>query len=339
MGLTQPIFPGLSRIKDAQRNFFHEQIAVPGSVADLFTNVTETIEERAAGDKKRLAEEVRKLASNGFLKALSAHGDVAFYKAQLDRLGIGNGALELVLRASSTKELHVLIEQLVMHALVAAMRRSGSEGMAALAKSLGAQVPVQKDSGLKDILTRSVAVGVPFCIGLLTIAFVLLWLGAPVNYLLSREPSVTLWPSTVEKSENGVAGHSVIHRPDCVSADHWYLVSWARGTASRRSLIMAALLGIIGIGFVAVLYDLAFLDVYLSIYPKFGPSWEHVVSRQRSGHAVRVRFGHDLLQDASGRAAEHDFGRRRLNPGRGRALLTAEVFGPRGEAAQRSQSC
>jgi len=40
---------------------------------------------------------------------------------------------------------------------------------------------------------------------------------------------------------------------------------------------MAALLGIIGIGFVTVLYDLAFLDVYLSIYPKFGPGWEHVV--------------------------------------------------------------
>jgi len=128
MGLTQSIFPGLSRIKDVQRNFFHEQIVVPGRVADLFTNVTETIEERAAGDKKRLAEEVRKLAGNGFLKALSAHGDVAFYKAQLDRLGIGNGALELVLRARSTKELHVLIEQLVMHALMAAMRRSGLGG-------------------------------------------------------------------------------------------------------------------------------------------------------------------------------------------------------------------
>jgi hypothetical protein len=368
MGLTQPIFPGLSRIKDAQRNFFHDQIAVPGRVADLFTNVTETIEERAGGDKRGLADEVRKLAGNGFLKTLSAHGDVAFYKAQLDRLGIGNGALELVLRASSTKELHVLIEQLVMHALMAAMRRSGSEGMAVLAKSLGAQVPVEKDSALKDILARSVAVGVPFCIGLLTIAFVLLWLGAPVNYLLSRAPSVTLWPSTLdfvfqelvaivppvivcmviamfllvprqpangdsapsnqsgltnlldffqtnasifglcmmsaliikvsqmlheygtglEKSEN-TAGvkhsasllvlpiiQSFIALAACLLTT-WYLVSWARGTASRRSLITAALLGIIGIGFVAVLYDLAFLDVYLSINPKFGPGWEHVV--------------------------------------------------------------
>jgi hypothetical protein len=363
MGLTQPIFPGLSRIKDAQRNFFHDQIAVPGRVVDLFTSLTEMIEERAGGDKRRLADEVRKLAGNGFLKTLSAQGDVAFYRAQLDRLGIGNGALELVLRASSIKELNVLIEQLVMHALVAAMRRSGSEGMAELAKSLGAQVPVEKDSALKDILARSVAVGVPFCIGLLTIAFILLWLGPPVNYLLSRDASVTLWPSTLDyvfqelvaivppviicmvvamfllvprrsaETDSASSGHSgltnlldffqtnasifglcmmsaliikisqmlreygsFLHETGGHSASllvlpviqsfialaaclltTWYLVSWARGTASRRSLIMAALLGIIGIGFVAVLYDLAFLDVYLSINPKFGPGWEHVV--------------------------------------------------------------
>jgi hypothetical protein len=363
MGLTQPIFPGLSRIKDAQRNFFHEQIAVPGRVVDLFTSLTEAIEDRARGDKRLLADEVRKLASNGFLKTLSSQGDAAFYKAQLDKLGIGNGALEMVLRASSTKELHVLIEQLVMHALIAVMRRSGAKAMAELAKSLGAQIPAQKDSGLKDVLARLVAVGVPFSIGLLTIAFVLLWLGRPVNYLFSRGASVTLWPSTLDYvfAELEAIVPSIIvcmviamfvlvprrsPKADAVTLSHsgltnlldffqtnasvfglcmmsaiiikvgqmfreygtflenggthsasflvlpviqsfialaaclvttWYLVSWARGTSSRRSLIIGALLGIVGIGFVAMLYDLAFLDAYLPLHPKYGPGWEHLV--------------------------------------------------------------
>jgi hypothetical protein len=363
MGLTQPIFPGLSRIKDAQRNFFHEQIGVPGRVIDLFTSLSEAIEERAGGDKRRLADEVRKLAGNGFLKIVAARGDAAFYKAQLDRLGLGNGALELVVKASSVKELHVLIEQLVMHALIAVMRRSGPEAMAELAKLLGAEIRVQKDSALKEILGRLIAVGVPFCIGLLTIAFVLLWLGTPINYLLSRDASVTLWPSTLDYvfeelaaivpsiivcmviamvmlvprrfQESGVAtsnnsgitnlldffqtnasvfglcmlsaivikvgqmlreygnflesagNHSasflvlpVIQSFIALAAcllTTWYLVSWIRGTAPARFLITAALLGMVGIGFVAVLYDFAFLDVYLSLYPKYGPGWEHVL--------------------------------------------------------------
>jgi hypothetical protein len=363
MGLTQSIFPGLSRIKDAQRNFFHQQIAVPGRVIDMFTRVTEAIEERVGGDKRRLADEVRKLAGNGFLKTLSSQGDAAFYKAQLDRLGIGNGALEMVVRASSVKELHVLLEQLVMHALIAAMRRSGPEAMAEVAKCLGAEIPVEKGSALKEILARLIAVGVPFCIGLLTIAFVLLWLGAPVNYLLSRDASVTLWPAKLDYvfdelaaivppvivcmviamfmlvprrlQETGAAAsthsgltnlldffqtnasvfglcmlsaivikvgqmlreygnlleagakhsasllvlpviQSFIALAACLLTT-WYLVSWIRGTAPARFLVTAALLGMLGIGFVAVLYDLAFLDVYLSLYPKYGPGWEHVL--------------------------------------------------------------
>jgi len=363
MGLTQPIFPGLSRVKDAQRTFFHDQIAVPRRIVDLFESLRGAIEQRAGDDKKRLADEVRKLAGSVFLKSLSSQGDVAFYKAELDKLGLGNGASETIIRASSVKELHLLIDQLVIHALVAVMRRSGPKAMADIAKSLGAEVPLQHDNALRDFLARLVAVGVPFCIGILTIAFILLWLGAPVNYLFSKDVELTLWPTTLDyvfdellaivpqivacmilavlmlvprgtqdqdseslrasevpnllnffqanasvfglcmltaivikvaqmfpeyanllKSTGGHSGsllmlpviQSFVAVTACIVTT-WCLASWVHGMPRWRSLILMILLLIVGTSFVAVLYDLAFLDVYLSLNPKYKPGWEHVL--------------------------------------------------------------
>src|SRR5262245_34946814 len=93
-GLTQPIVPLLSRFGDAQRNFFHGQIEVPRRIIDLSESLTTAIEARSGTDKRQAANEVRRLVGGEFLRNLQGHGDVAFYKLQLEKLELDNGTLE-----------------------------------------------------------------------------------------------------------------------------------------------------------------------------------------------------------------------------------------------------
>jgi hypothetical protein len=55
IGLTQPIVPLFSRFGEVQRNFFHDQIEVPGRLIKLAERLTSTIEARAGGNKRHLA--------------------------------------------------------------------------------------------------------------------------------------------------------------------------------------------------------------------------------------------------------------------------------------------
>src|SRR5215211_5821924 len=121
MGLTQPVVPLLSRFGEAQRNFFHEQIEVPRRIIDLSESLTTAIETRSGTDKKQLANEVRKLVGGEFLTTLQRYGDVAFYRLQLEKLELNNGALDQTLKQNSPKDLRRLIEQLVLCALIAVM--------------------------------------------------------------------------------------------------------------------------------------------------------------------------------------------------------------------------
>jgi len=59
IGLTQPIVPLFSRFGEVQRNFFHDQIEVPGRLIKLAERLTSAIEARASGDKRKLAREAR----------------------------------------------------------------------------------------------------------------------------------------------------------------------------------------------------------------------------------------------------------------------------------------
>ncbi len=125
MGLTQPIIPGLSQFQVAQRNFFHDRIEVPRRIIDVSESLMVAIDARAGSNKQQLVDEIRKLVSDKFLTSLEAYGDLPFYKLQLDKLGIASGALETTIQDSSVKELHALIERLVLCALVAVSRKSG----------------------------------------------------------------------------------------------------------------------------------------------------------------------------------------------------------------------
>jgi hypothetical protein len=364
MGLTQPIIPGLSRLEDAQRTFFHDQIAVPGRVVDISENLTNAIEARAGEDRQKLADEIRKLAGNAFQKSLQPYGDIPFYRAQLDKLEISNGELEATIRDSSVKELHLLIERLVMYAHVAVMRKSGPKSLAEVARSLDAPVTVQPGGGFRAFLTSLIAIGVPFCLGLLTIAFVLLWFGTPINSLFSKSADLSLWPSTLDyvveelsaivppivacmilavamlvprqtqeqaadTSSAAEAGslldffqanasvfglcmltaivikvgqmfrefgtylqpggehsasllmlpviQSLIAVAVCLFTT-WYLVASARGVPRHGPSFLVTMLLIAGsTGFVALLYDLTFLEQYLQQSPKYGPGREHVL--------------------------------------------------------------
>lgn len=197
LGFTQPI-PLLSRFGDAQRDFFHDRIAVPRRVIDLSENLTNAIDARSGASKKRLASELRKLTSADFLTSLQAYGDVPFYKQQLEQLEIDDeGALSRTIKESSLKDLRELIERLVLSALVSVMRRSGPKSLVKVAESLGTPWPRPRHQ-LRFLLASFLATGVLFSVGLLLIA-IALWLAAdPIVPLLGGKLDKTLWPSSLE---------------------------------------------------------------------------------------------------------------------------------------------
>jgi hypothetical protein len=90
IGLTQPVVPLFSRFGELQRNFFHDQIEVPGRLIKLAERLTSAIEARAGGDKRHLAKEARRLVNGEVLATVQTYGDVAFYKLQLERLGFAD---------------------------------------------------------------------------------------------------------------------------------------------------------------------------------------------------------------------------------------------------------
>ncbi|HXW25023.1 MAG TPA: hypothetical protein VEK73_09765 [Xanthobacteraceae bacterium] len=198
VGLTQPIIPGLAQFEEAQRNFFHDRIEVPRRVIDLSESLMSAIDARTGSDRQKLADEVRKLVSPDFLSSLQRHGDLAFYRTKIDELNVGNGDLESAIADSSTRELRGLIERLVLCALVAAMRKSGSNSLITVAESLGAPPAIVPNGRVRGFLTGLIASGLVFGFGLLVIAHVLSWLNGPVSDFFDKSPDQTLWPNSLE---------------------------------------------------------------------------------------------------------------------------------------------
>jgi hypothetical protein len=364
MGLTQPIIPGLSQFQVAQRNFFHDRIEVPRRIIDVSESLMVAIDARAGADKERLVTEIRKLVGNDFLTSLQPDGDLAFYKLQLEKLGVDNGALDDTLRDISVKELRALIERLVLCALVAVSRKSGPKPLIKVAQKLEVTLAGPKGDGAGPGIAGLVASGVLFFAGLFIIAEVLLQLDGPVDALVGRSAAESLWPSTLEYTFDelwsialpiGVcmvlAVGKLVPRGEARQSDPeaepastrlddfldfvrsnasvlllcivttialkiglmfweygtlnlptdarsplrltlpalqafitvavcvltaWYLVSSARNDPGRGpSFIGTVLLIAAATGFLALLYDLAFLDQYLNAHPESRPGSEH----------------------------------------------------------------
>jgi hypothetical protein len=198
MGLTQPIIPGLSQFETVQRDFFHNQIEVPRRIIDFSESLTVAIEARAGADRQRLATEVERLAGSDFLESLQSHGDLAFYKLQLEKLDLGNGATDTAIKDSSAKELRTLIERLVLYALVAVMRKSGPKSLMKVAERLEVRSPAMSARDLSSFIGSFVASGMLFCVGLLIIAQALFWLDGPVVLLFGKGADKSLWPSSLD---------------------------------------------------------------------------------------------------------------------------------------------
>jgi hypothetical protein len=202
MGLTQPIIPGLSQFQVAQRNFFHDRIEVPRRIIDVSESLMVAIDARAGSNKQQLVDEIRKLVSDKFLTGLEAYGDLPFYKLQLDKLGIASGALETMIQDSSVKELHALIERLVLCALVAVSRKSGPKPLTKVAQTLGVTLADLRRNNVGPRIAGLIASSVLFLAGLLLIAELLLSLAGPIDAMFGKTVAEGLWPSTLDFSFN-----------------------------------------------------------------------------------------------------------------------------------------
>ena len=199
IGLTQPIVPLFSRFGEVQRNFFHDQIEVPGRLIKLAERLTSAIEARAGGDKRKLAREARQLLSGEVLASVQTYGDVVFYKLQLERLGFADlDALDKTIRESSRRELRGLIEALVFCALVTVMRQSGRKAVSKVADAIGIPSAVPGLNNLGYLLTGIAASGLVFSLCILTIAHIFALLSGPVAKLFSKPLDQSLWPNGFE---------------------------------------------------------------------------------------------------------------------------------------------
>jgi hypothetical protein len=198
IGLTQPIVPLFSRFGEVQRNFFHDQIEVPGRLIKLAERLTSTIEARAGGNKRHLAREARRLISGEVFATVQTYGDVVFYKLQLERLGFAEqGASEKTISESSLRELRSLIERVVFCTLVAAMRQSGTKGVSKVADAIGIPSAVPGLNNLRYLLTGIAASGMVFSLCILTIAHIFVLLAAPVAHLFTKPLDQSLWPTSL----------------------------------------------------------------------------------------------------------------------------------------------
>jgi hypothetical protein len=199
IGLTQPVVPLFSRLGEAQRNFFHEQIEVPGRLIKLAEKLTSAIEARAGGDKRHLAREARRLIGGEVLATVQTYGDVGFYRLQLERLGFAEqSALEQSIRDSSPRELRSLIERLVFCTLVAVMRQSGTKALPKVADAIGIPSAAPQLDKLAYLLTGIAASGIVFFVAILTIAHLFALLAGPVARMFAKPLDQSLWPSNLD---------------------------------------------------------------------------------------------------------------------------------------------
>jgi len=204
MGLTQPIIPGLSQFQTAQLNFFHDRIEVPRRIIDISGSLTVAIEARAGEDRQQLVAEVRKLVGNDFLTSLQPHGDLAFYKLQLEKMEVDNGSLEATnqgqLREGAPR-LDRTAGALRAGCGVAQVRAEAAHQGGPEARNSVVRYQARRPPGIAGLI----ASGVLFFAGLFIIAELLLQLAGPVDALFGKSITEVYGPprSTIRSRSCG----------------------------------------------------------------------------------------------------------------------------------------
>lgn len=195
MGLTQPVLPGLIKLEEALRTFFHDQIEVPRRVIDFSESLIAAIDARSGSDRRQLAKEVRTLIDDAWLQRLKSGGDLPFYKLQMERLELGDPTTAAkTLKDSSPKELREFIEKLVLFNLIAVIRRSGPQHLVQVAE--WSQTPLRlPPSNVGRFVSSLVLSGLVFGIAILAIWYVLYLLGQQVENYFNFPPKTALWPN------------------------------------------------------------------------------------------------------------------------------------------------
>jgi hypothetical protein len=194
MGLTQPVIPGLAKLADAQRNFFHDQMHVPGRIIHLSESLTTAINARGGTNRRQLMAEVKKLSDDAWRQKLqSSDGDLAFYNAQLEKADLGDPSKAAqTLRGASLPELRELIATLVLSNLIAVMRKSGPKQLGQIVGLIDPQLVVPP-AQLGRVISGLLLAGLLFGLAVLTIWHALDFMRPLIPSLVG---SADLWPNT-----------------------------------------------------------------------------------------------------------------------------------------------
>ena len=192
MGLTQPVIPWIAKLRDAQRDFFHNRIEVPRRLIDLTASLAAAIDARSGGERKKLEHEVLNLIGDDWLLRLSALLDIPFYRAQLDQLRLGDPTTATkTLRDSSLRELRERVEDVVLLNLLALTRKSGPKKLAEVARMIAPNFVVQA-SNLGGFVSAILLSGLVLALAMLTIWHTFDLLRVPAESYFGKD---RLWPA------------------------------------------------------------------------------------------------------------------------------------------------
>jgi len=193
MGLTQSVIPGVAKIGDTLRTFFHDRIEVPKRVVDISESLTAAIDVRSGADKRRLTKEVKALIDDDWQLRLDSCGDLAFYRTQLAGIKLGDPSTAAkTIKEASPKELRDYIEKLVLFNLIAVMRKSGPRKLEQVATWSRANLKIEPPA-IGGFLSGLILSGMFFGVLLSIIWLILEFLGPAITPHFA--PS--LWPTDV----------------------------------------------------------------------------------------------------------------------------------------------
>lgn len=150
IGITQPI-PAFDRIANFQREVFHSWIGIPEMVQDAAATYSQEILARAQSDAL-LADEIQNILNAKWIAGIGDFSDIRFFNDHLNRVGLDKTISVADVIGGSIREKKFVIQELVLAACIAGVRKSGGASLPKLAAALGVSNVQEEVPGLASRL-------------------------------------------------------------------------------------------------------------------------------------------------------------------------------------------
>lgn len=196
VGLTQPI-PGIVRITNLQKDFFHHFIGVPGNVVNVSTHFVVNIFTRCKNSTD-LNNQLKTLLGDQWLSDLGKFADTLYYKQYVEHIELKTETEIKEVLAGSDREKKLVIDGLVLSACVATTRKIGGKGLSRLSTLLGISLPTPSP-GLRVYASPFLL----YLVSLIALLFIIPLAQGFIVKILGHETE--FWPTSLKYSAQFVS--------------------------------------------------------------------------------------------------------------------------------------